>query len=124
MNDETGAGGDVRMAEAINEIEGFLLWEAERERARTRAAEFCARLPWLTTAQREDVAAHYCREQHETTRSYLERVAARSAALRAEYEVAYRTVRRRMVVALLGIGVLEVLALAVLTLTGNAPGVP
>ncbi|MEW1659368.1 hypothetical protein [Streptomyces sp. NPDC093707] len=124
MAEETGRGEDVRMAEAINEIEGFLLWEAEREQARTRAEEFCARLPWLTASQREDVAAHYCREQREQSRSYLERIAVRSAALRTEYEGAYRALRRRMMVALLGIGVLEVLAVAVFSFTGSAPGVP
>ena len=124
MNDETGAGGDVRMAQALHGIGGLPLLAAARPHPPARAHAFRARLPWLTTAQREDVVAHYCREQHETSRSYLERIAARSAALRAEYEAACRALRRRMVLALLSIGVLAVLALAVLTLTGSAPGVP
>ncbi|MEU2364533.1 MULTISPECIES: hypothetical protein [Streptomyces] len=124
MGEESGAGQDLRMAAAINEIEGYLLWEAEQRRARGRAEEFCARLPWLTDSQRADVVRHYCREQHEQSRSYLERIAVRSAALRTEYEGAYRALRRRLVAALLGAGALGALALAVLSLSGSAPGVP
>ncbi|MEK2475453.1 MULTISPECIES: hypothetical protein [Streptomyces] len=129
MTERTGGGEDLRMAEAINDIEGYLLWEAEQERARSQAEEFCARLPWLTDSQREDVLRHYCRERREVSRSYLERVAARSASLRAEYEGVYRTLRRRMVAALLSVGVLAVLTLTALTLaapslSGSAPGVP
>ncbi|MFE3648166.1 hypothetical protein ACFXPZ_37830 [Streptomyces sp. NPDC059101] len=124
MAEEAGGGEDLRTARTIHEIEGYLLWEAEKERARGQAAEFCDRLPWLTDSQREDVVRHYCREQREMSRSYLERIAVRSASLRTEYESAYRTLRCRLVVALLSVGVLEVLALVVLSLSGSAPGVP
>ncbi|KUL55228.1 hypothetical protein ADL22_01780 [Streptomyces sp. NRRL F-4489] len=112
------------MAEAINEIEGYLLWEAEKERARVRAEEFCARLPWLTTAQREDVVRHYRADQREQSRAYLERVAARSAELRTAYEDAYRALRRRTVAAVLGAAVPVLFVLAVLSLTGSAPAAP
>ncbi|MYT30800.1 MULTISPECIES: hypothetical protein [unclassified Streptomyces] len=122
--DENGGGENRPMAAAINEIEGYLLWAAEEERARSRAEEFCARLPWLTASQRADVVRQYCREQRAQSRSYCERVAVRSAALRTEYEDVYRRLRRRMVAALLGVGAVEVLTLAVLTLSGSAPGVP
>ncbi|MGV4924030.1 MULTISPECIES: hypothetical protein [unclassified Streptomyces] len=127
--DETGGEENLRTAEAINEIEGYLLWAAEEERARGRAEEFCARLPWLTASQRADVVRQYCREQRAQSRSYCERVAARSAALRTEYEDVYRRLRRRAVAVLLGVGVVEVLALVVLSqvvpsLSGSAPGVP
>ncbi|MGG2463293.1 hypothetical protein ACO0M4_26385 [Streptomyces sp. RGM 3693] len=124
MAKEIDGGEDLRTAETINEIEGYLLWEAEKERARSKAAEFCDRLPWLTDSQREDVVRHYCQEQREASRSYLERIAVRSATLRTAYEDAYRALRRRLVVALLSVGVLEVLTLAVLSLSGSAPGVP
>ena len=55
----------IRLDEAVNEIEGFLLWEAEKDRARTRADAFCARLPWLTDTQRSEVELHYCQDQRE-----------------------------------------------------------
>ncbi|UZJ31585.1 hypothetical protein [Streptomyces endophytica] len=84
---------------AVNEIEGFLLWEAEKDRARTRAEAFCAGLPWLTDTQRQEVAVRYCQDQHETSRAYLQRIAVRSASLRTEYEGVYRVLRRRLVTA-------------------------
>ncbi|MFJ6750590.1 MULTISPECIES: hypothetical protein [unclassified Streptomyces] len=87
------------MDEAINEIEGYLLWEAERDRTRTRAAAFCDGLPWLTDAQRQEVERRYCLDQHATSRAYLERVAVRSTSLRAEYDGVYRALRRRLITA-------------------------
>ncbi|KIZ18555.1 hypothetical protein [Streptomyces natalensis] len=87
---------------ALNEIEGYLLWEAEKGLARTRAGAFCAGLPWLTDTQREDVEFRYCQDQREITRACLHRIAARSASLRAEYEGAYRALRRRLLAAYLG----------------------
>ncbi|MCK7623429.1 hypothetical protein MUU72_10030 [Streptomyces sp. RS10V-4] len=112
------------MDEVINEIEGYLLWEAEKERAGAQAEDFCARLPWLTTAQRAEVVRHYSREQRAQSRSYLERVAARSAELRTAYEDTYRGLRRRLVLAVLAAGALELFVLAVLFLTGSAPAAP
>ncbi|MEU2793205.1 hypothetical protein [Streptomyces sp. NPDC007100] len=92
-----GSGTPAGTAAAINEIEGYLLWEAEKDRARTRAEAFCAGLPWLTRAQREEVERHYRADQLEVSRTYLRRVAARSGELRAEYEGVYRVLRRRLV---------------------------
>ncbi|GAB7033809.1 hypothetical protein AB0G35_26925 [Streptomyces sp. NPDC021749] len=89
--------GERDLDRAVNEIEGFLLWEAEKDRARTRAEAFCAGLPWLTDSQRQEVAVRYCQDQHETSRAYLERIAVRSASLRTEYEGVYRVLRRRLV---------------------------
>ncbi|MFG3120045.1 hypothetical protein ACGF4C_37505 [Streptomyces sp. NPDC048197] len=91
--------GERDLDRAVNEIEGFLLWEAEKDRARTRAEAFCAALPWLTDTQRQEVAVRYCQDQHETSRAYLQRIAVRSASLRTEYEGVYRVLRRRLVTA-------------------------
>ncbi|GAA3174203.1 MULTISPECIES: hypothetical protein [Streptomyces] len=88
--------GGMRTDAAINEIEGFLLWEAEKRRARSRAEEFCAGLPWLTGTQRAEVARHYCRDQAELSRDTLERIAARATELRAEYAGVHRALRRRL----------------------------
>ncbi|MGW7576971.1 hypothetical protein [Streptomyces sp. NPDC054765] len=98
---DQGQHQDQDQDQAINEIEGFLLWEAEKDRARTRAQAFCAGLPWLTDSQRREVELRYCQDQRDISRAYLERVAVRSAALRTEYEGVYRALRRRLVTALL-----------------------
>ncbi len=103
----TGRDGGMRRAvempldQAVNEIEGFLLWEAEKDRARTRAQAFCAGLPWLTDTQRQEVELRYCQDQRDASRAYLERIATRSAALRTEYEGVYRALRRRLITAFL-----------------------
>ncbi|MEV0372010.1 hypothetical protein AB0I10_19630 [Streptomyces sp. NPDC050636] len=105
----------IRMDEAVNAIEGYLLLEAEKDRARTRADAFCTRLPWLTETQRSEVEVHYCQDQRETSRAYLERIAVRSAALRAEYEAVYRSLRRRLVTACLSGMVAAAVLVAVAT---------
>ncbi|MGW1839845.1 hypothetical protein [Streptomyces sp. NPDC002067] len=92
----SGTTDGMRTDAAINEIEGFLLWEAEKSRARSRAEAFCAGLPWLTEAQRAEVERHYCRDRTEVSRECLERIAARATELRAEYEAVHRTLRRRL----------------------------
>jgi hypothetical protein len=92
----SGTADRMRTDEAINEIEGFLLWEAEKRRARSRADAFCAGLPWLTETQRAEVARHYCRDQTEQSRDCLERIAARATELRAEYAGVHRALRRRL----------------------------
>ncbi|KOG49466.1 hypothetical protein ADK74_04945 [Streptomyces decoyicus] len=107
--------------QAINEIEGFLLWEAEKDRARTRAQAFCAGLPWLTHSQRRDVELRYCQDQRDASRAYLERIAVRSATLRTEYEGVYRALRRRLVTGLLSgsVAVAVLLAMAAIGLTAR-----
>ncbi len=107
------------MDEAINEIEGYLLWEAEKDRARTRAESFSAGLPWLTDTQREEVERRYCQDQRETSRAYLERIAVRSSALRAEYEEVYRDLRRRLLTAWVS-GMAAVAVLVALAAAGLA----
>jgi hypothetical protein len=104
----------ISMDRAVNEIEGYLLWEAEKDRARSRADAFCAGLPWLTDTQRQEVASHYCQDQRRVSRDFLERIAARSVTLRAEYEGAYLALRRRLITAFLT-GALAVVALVTTT---------
>lgn len=119
----TGPGGgmpraaEIPLDQAVNEIEGFLLWEAEKDRARTRAETFCAGLPWLTDTQRREVELRYCQDQRDTSQAYLERIATRSAALRTEYEGVYRALRRRLITALL-VGTVAVAAVVVMTVVG------
>ncbi|MFI7104326.1 hypothetical protein ACIBK8_33925 [Streptomyces sp. NPDC050161] len=99
LSNPSGMGevsGTMRTDEAINEIEGYLLWEAEKSRARTRAEAFCAGLPWLTDSQRAEVERLYCQDQAELSKAYLQRIATRSASLRAEYSGVYQVLRRRL----------------------------
>ncbi|WP_432055286.1 hypothetical protein [Streptomyces sp. bgisy022] len=88
-------------ARGLVRLEGHLLWAAELEDARRRAAAFAEQLPWLTTAQREDVERVYAAERVEASRAYLLRIRDRVAGLRVEYEERYRRLRTRCVAAAL-----------------------
>ncbi|REK90380.1 hypothetical protein DY245_10195 [Streptomyces inhibens] len=111
----------MSMDQAINEIEGYLLWEAEKDRARTRANAFCAGLPWLTDTQRREVELRYCQDQCDASRAYLERIAVRSATLRTEYESVYRALRRRLITAFLSgtVAVAALVTVAAIVLTAH-----
>ncbi|MFJ2919079.1 hypothetical protein [Streptomyces sp. NPDC087307] len=78
-------------------LQGYLVWSAEVEEARRRAARFTDELPWLTTAQREDVERVYTADRLAASRATLCRVSARAAALRGEYEARYRVLKARCV---------------------------
>lgn len=115
MREGRGAhAADEASDRAINEIEGYLLWEAEKGRARTRADAFCASLPWLTDSQRAEVARRYCQDHADLSRVYLRRIADRSTALRAEYQAVYQVLRRRLLVAC-GAGAAAVVVTALVT---------
>ncbi|WP_046495260.1 hypothetical protein [Streptomyces odonnellii] len=92
--DENSAG-----APGLVRLEGYLLWNAEIEDARGRAARFCEQLPWLTTAQREDVERAYIADRLAASRAMLVRISERAAELRGEYTERYRTLRTRCVAA-------------------------
>lgn len=87
---------DQDTAAGIARLEGFLLCQAEKQRARTEAEAFARRLPWLTTAQQEEVVRHYAEERLAVSRETLRTVAARCAELRDEYTVRYDTFRQRL----------------------------
>ncbi|AEW98090.1 MULTISPECIES: hypothetical protein [Streptomycetaceae] len=98
-------------AEALNEIEGFLLWEGEKHRARERAHAFASGLPWLTDSQRADLEQRYVRDQLDLSRACLVRIAQRSGELRAEYEAVYAALKRRLAGRLLACAVVACAAL-------------
>ncbi|MFJ3709437.1 MULTISPECIES: hypothetical protein [unclassified Streptomyces] len=86
-------------------IEGYLLWNAEVEEARRRASDFVAQLPWLTTAQREDVERVYAADRMAASRDALLRITSRIAELRDEYTARYQQLQRRcMAVAVMAVG--------------------
>lgn len=80
-------------AALANEAEGYLLACAERDGARREAAELCARLPWLTTGQAEDLTRHYVDQRLEVTRGLLRRSARRAEQTRQAYEARYAQLR-------------------------------
>ncbi|MEU3844265.1 hypothetical protein AB0E88_30100 [Streptomyces sp. NPDC028635] len=91
-------------ASLADEVEGYLLAEADREQARRAAEAFCAGLPWLTGAQAEEVARLYAEQHIELTRERLRLTLRRAAELRREYEARYDQLRQRLLTwhALLG----------------------
>lgn len=91
--------GDIAMG--ISQLEGYLLLQAERERACDRARRFVGRLEWLTVAQREEVERLYAQDQWDLTEQNLRNVARRAEELRAEYQGIYRRLRLRLLVAAL-----------------------
>ncbi|MFE4830648.1 hypothetical protein [Streptomyces sp. NPDC056672] len=90
---------DQESALGLVRLEGYLLWSAEVGDAHTRASRFCERLPWLTTAQREDVERAYVADRLALSRATLVHVSERAAELRDEYAERYRRLRTRCVAA-------------------------
>ncbi|MFJ1787087.1 hypothetical protein ACIOML_22595 [Streptomyces anulatus] len=88
---------DKDCARGLAQLEGFLLWNAEVERARRQARRFTDRLPWLTTAQREDVERVFIAERVAASRESLTSVRDRADELREEYTGRYVRLRARCV---------------------------
>ncbi len=105
-------------AAGINALEGHLLWQAEATRARSRARAFTARLPWLTTAQREEVERVYVCDHLDHATASLRATARRCEELRAEYRGAYRALCRRLTAGA-ALGLAAVTALAALLLAAR-----
>lgn len=87
--DRPGSGLD-------NEVEGYLLLHAERDQAQHEAETLCSRLPWLTTAQAEDLTRRYIEQRLGLTRQALQITANRADRLRAEYEARYTALRQTL----------------------------
>ncbi|MFJ7254875.1 hypothetical protein ACIQWV_20385 [Streptomyces sp. NPDC098085] len=90
---------DKDTARGLAQLEGYLLWNAEVEEARRQADRFTDALPWLTTAQREDVRRVYTADRVAASRAMFRRIRARATELRGEYDARYRRLRARCVAA-------------------------
>ncbi|MFI5757255.1 hypothetical protein [Streptomyces sp. NPDC051569] len=99
MERDRDSGGRGESARGLAQLEGYLLWSAEIGEARSRAVRFTEQLPWLTTAQREDVERVYAADRMSASRATLVRVSDRAAELRGEYARRYRQLRTRCVAA-------------------------
>lgn len=86
-------------ARGLVQLEGYLLWSAEMEQVRRHAARFTGQLPWLTTAQCEDVERAYIADRVEVSRAVLVRITERAGELRDEYSARYDQLRTRCVAA-------------------------
>ncbi|MEV6962086.1 hypothetical protein AB0M97_23445 [Streptomyces sp. NPDC051207] len=67
---------------------------AHQDEARREAEELCARLPWLTSSQAEDLTRHYVHHRLDLTCRMLRATVDRAAELRGEYETRYAALRR------------------------------
>ncbi|WP_328741552.1 hypothetical protein OG436_02550 [Streptomyces caniferus] len=85
-----------RSGTLAHEVESYLLVEAERAQARREAEALCAKLPWLTTAQADDLARHYMDQRLGLTCQALQAIADRAKRLRGEYEARYAALRRTL----------------------------
>ncbi|MCH0567557.1 MULTISPECIES: hypothetical protein [unclassified Streptomyces] len=88
---------EEQAAALTRQIEGYLRAQRDREQARAEAEAFCARLPWLTSAQAEDVARHYAERRLELTRQTLRHTVRHAGELRREYEARYAALRHRLI---------------------------
>ncbi|CAL9605439.1 hypothetical protein SUDANB6_05539 [Streptomyces sp. enrichment culture] len=95
----TGRSGDPRACDAsalAAEAEGYLMARAHLDDAHREARALCAALPWLTTAQAEDLSRHYVEQRIALARRLLQDTIRRAGELRQEYEARYRTLRRTL----------------------------
>jgi hypothetical protein len=75
------------------EVEGFLLAREHHDDAHREARELCDALPWLTTAQAEDLTRHYVAHRLRLSRRMLQASLHRAGELRREYEARYLRLR-------------------------------
>jgi hypothetical protein len=76
------------------EAEGYLLAHAHYDDARREAQALCARMPWLTATQAEEVTYHYVEQRIDLARDMLRGTIRRADELRQEYEARYQELRR------------------------------
>lgn len=79
-----------------NQVEGYLRARSEVDDTRREAEELCARMPWLTTAQAEDLTCHYIDKRLEVTRRMLRRSHTRAEQLQQSYEARYAELRQAL----------------------------
>ncbi|UNM16560.1 hypothetical protein J4032_16815 [Streptomyces formicae] len=90
------------MQDGLNQLDGYLYWQAELAEARREAMAFCDKLSWLTTGERRDLEEEYARARVDMAKAATRRIADRCTELRAEYEARYQRLRQRTVAVTLG----------------------
>ena len=79
------------------QVEGYLMGHAEAAQARRQARSFTDQLPWLTTAQREEIERVYIADRTAASRAMFQRICDRAAELRTEYSDRYLRLKARCV---------------------------
>ncbi|MDQ0938557.1 hypothetical protein [Streptomyces sp. V1I1] len=83
-------------AAGINKIEGYLLYQAELRTARSEAEAFARSMPWLTTAEQDEIARRYAEQRVNLSKQMLRAIAARCTELNSTYTARYLALRRRL----------------------------
>ncbi|WP_394436469.1 hypothetical protein [Streptomyces sp. SGAir0957] len=86
---------DRDVESGLQQMEGFLLWSSKVAETRAQAEDFTRRLPWLTTAQREEVERVFTEERLAFHKAALAQIAARAHELRGEYDERYAGLKAR-----------------------------
>ncbi|WP_406446990.1 hypothetical protein OHB14_51100 [Streptomyces sp. NBC_01613] len=101
-------------ARGLNELEGYLLAQAEVTDALSCAEAFAAQMPWLTTAQREEVIRLYATDRLQISRATLQRVTDRVLELQCQYSNRYHALQVRLLGLFLSALALFVVVLVIL----------
>ncbi|KAA6223457.1 hypothetical protein CP973_17355 [Streptomyces albofaciens JCM 4342] len=96
MNRDCPTPDGQEISAGIARLEGYVLYQAEAGRARAEAEAFADRMPWLTTAQREEVVRLGTEDRLAMTHRYLRRVRDRCEELKGEYSSRYEELRLRL----------------------------
>ncbi|WP_037673252.1 hypothetical protein [Streptomyces griseus] len=83
-------------ARGLNELESYLLDQAEATDTLSCGEAFAAQMPWLTTAQREEVVRLYATDRLQISRAALQRVTDRVLELQCQYSSRYRALQVRL----------------------------
>ncbi|MEU5688259.1 hypothetical protein [Streptomyces venezuelae] len=92
MNDFPSSG---EVTHGLHQMEGFLYWKAEETGARREAAAFSEEFPWLSNAERHEIAERYFRMRMELAATTTRHIAKRHMEIRADFEDALQRIRRR-----------------------------
>ncbi|WP_165984132.1 hypothetical protein [Streptomyces sp. YIM 98790] len=87
----------------VEQLEGYLRARAEAAVARRDGEALADRMPWLTTAQREEFVRLYAEDRIGLTRCTLRALTRRCRELRAEYEARYAELRRRLLTVIVAV---------------------
>jgi hypothetical protein len=83
-------------ARGLNELEGYLLAQAVVTDSLSCAEAFAGQMPWLTTAQREEVVRLYASDRLQISRAALQRVTDRALELQSQYSSRYHALQVRL----------------------------
>jgi hypothetical protein len=83
-------------ATGLADLQGYLMVHAALHEAHMRAAAFADSMPWLGTAEREEVIRLYAADDIARTRHAWETIGRRARELSGEYTARYEELRRRM----------------------------